>query len=432
MSDRLEGLRKRAAEIAGALADSGAVEMKTAVSKTPVEKLSPMRKGEFRVVEEERDMNVAEQVIMQKADKGDEALRRLQNFNDDCLILSAATGKDVSELRFFRNAMGKTSPMRKSMDTLTASEGLEWTPTNFSAEWTRFVDLELKVVGLFRRMQMPTDPYKLPYQASQITVYHVAQQTTDAGTKINASFPGTGNFQLDAKKIAARVPFSVEFTEDSIVPVLPMLREELGHAIGRGLEDAVVNGDTDTPHFDYDVTAGSTDRRTLVNGLRRHAVSNGDTLDISSFTPTTARNLRALMGKYGVDPSQLAWVASPSGYMKGFMNLADVITLEKYGSQAVVLNGELGRFDGIPIITSPVMRENLNASGYVDPTASSKTAILLVYRPAFTFGVRREMELKLFEDSQYDQMYLTGTGRYAFNTPWTTDPVVVAGVNYTA
>lgn len=426
---KLETLRKRAAEIASAFVESGAVTQTVAARVTEKGSPAPMRKGEYRVVNDDGSTDAVDALnlrIMQKAE--DRETKDLQVFNDDVFLLSKMLGKHPTELRFYKSRMHKSSPLRKQMDTVASGEGSDWIPTNFSSEWVRFVDLELKVTGLFRRVPMPTDPYKIPYISALITVYKVAEQTTDAGTKVTASGPTTANFQLDAVKIGARVPFSTELTEDSIVPILPMLREELGHAIGRGIEDAIVNGDT-TGTLDSDVTA-ATDRRKMFRGLRFHAKSSGSFYtDLSTFNTTTVRAVRALMGKYGVAPDRLAWIASAKTYMKHFFSLADVVTKEKYGDQAVALTGELARWDGIPIIVSPVQREDLNTVGQYDSTTTNNAALLLVNRDSFWFGVKREMELKLFEDTQYDQMYLTGTGRYAFNTPWTTDAVCVMGVN---
>jgi len=52
-----------------------------------------------------------------------------------------------------------------------------------------------------------------------------------------------------------------------------------------------------------------------------------------------------------------------------------VRTVDKYGQFATVLNGELGKIDGIPVIVSEKIRENLNASGVYDGTTTTKTLL---------------------------------------------------------
>ena len=414
----LNDLQKRMAGLAGA------VSARTVVRKSDDGEPVRLRKGEYET-QDGNGVGSIDQIMLSKS-AGDRNVQKAQEFNDNCIILSALLKRDIRDLDYYGDRMHKSGELRKVMDSLTTSSGVEWVPTIFSSDWVRFVDLELKVANLLRRVQMPSDPYKVPYQASQVTVYLVAEQTSDAGTKFTESSPQTGNFQLDAKKLGVRVAFSEELTEDSIVPVLPMLREELGFAVGKAIEDAIINGDTSGTHQDSDVTA-STGRRKAFRGLRKHALGQS-TQSLSTYSNANIRSLRAKMGKYGVDPSNLFFLTGPIQYQKQLLNLSDVITVDKMGDKAVVLNGQLAAVDGIPVIVSPVMRENVNTVGVYDGTTTNKATLLLVYRPGFYLGERRGLELKLWEDIQYGQNYLVGSTRNAFNTPWTSDAVAVAGV----
>ena len=390
---------------------------------------SPARKGEFRVAAHggSVEMGVIDQYVMLKDIKGQEWVRDLQAFNDDVLVMSQLLKCDARELNYYKERMHKGAPLRKQMDTQTATEGLEWVPTNYSAEWVRFVDLKLQLAALFRGINMPSDPYKIPFQNGQATVYFLTEQTGDAGTKLTATSVASANFQLDAKKIAARIPFSTELTEDSIVPILAMLREELAHAVARGVDDCILNGDTSASHQDNDVTA-ATDRRKAWDGLRKQALGAAARyMSLSTFSTANLGKLRSLMGKYGVAPSELAWIIGPKVYARHFMTLAEVLTVEKYGANATILNGELGKLFGIPLIVVGVAREDLNTAGVKDSTTTDNGQVILAHRPSWFFGTKRQLELKLWENIEYDQMYLTGTCRHDFATPWTSDPVAVAG-----
>jgi hypothetical protein len=70
----------------------------------------------------------------------------------------------------------------------------------------------------------------------------------------------------------------------------------------------------------------------------------------------------------------LAWIASIASYYK-MLGLTEVLTLQNYGPQATVLQGELGKFDSIPIIVSEYQRQDLNASGVYDGVTKTKTAL---------------------------------------------------------
>lgn len=420
----LNELQKRMAGLAATVQQGASVVRKSAEDREVI------RKGEYVVEGTGSPVGEIEQVLMTKSAGKPQWVREFQEFNDNCLILKALLkAGDVRDLDYYGRHMAKSSDLRKSMDSVTATGGLEWIPTIFSADWVRFVDLELKVTNLLRRVNMPSDPYKIPFQSSQVSVYLIAEQTSDAGTKITESSPQTGNFQLDAKKIGVRVAFSEELTEDSIVPVLPMLREELGYNVGKAIENGVINGDTSGTHQDSDTTA-ATDVRKAWRGLRFHALSAAAyQQSLSTYSNANIRALRAKMGKYGVDPGNLFFITGPIQYQKQMMGLSDVITVDKMGDKAVVLNGQLAAIDGIPVIVSASMRENLNASAVYDGTTTNKSGLLLVYRPGWYIGERRGLELKLWEDIQYGQSYLVGTARYAFNTPWTaaSNPVAVIG-----
>lgn len=433
----LEELKTRATAVAEKLAPSVVGEgHRRAPSRDdtdPGEK-RPIRKTEYVITDEEgrtKKVKRADVRLLSKAQTDEE--RKWQSDCDDLYLLRSllkGAGKDVRDTNLYTEHMEHASPFRKmlkQMDSETSGDGSDWIPTGFSAEWIRFMTLELKLINLFRKVTMPTDPYRVPYISAQMSVYFIAEQTGDAGTKITASDPTTANMQLDSKKIGVRVPWSVELEEDSIVPILTMLREEIARIVAQGLEDAALNGDTSATHQDTDVTA-STDVKKMFRGLRFHSLSNAAFQQaLTTFNITNLRALRAKMGKFGVNANDLVWVMGPIAYLKHVLNLADVITVDKYGPQAVVLTGEVARLDGIPVVVSQVARENLTDDGVYDGTTTNNGTVQLVHRPSWYFGTKRPMDLKFYEDTQYDQKYLTGTGRYALNTHLTTSAVAVIG-----
>lgn len=334
---------------------------------------------------------------------------------DDVYLCSQLLKVDPCSLKTWKE-LKRTAPsdLRKAMDaTIDSNQGADWVPTGFSGELIDRVRLEFKVGALFRRINIPTNPYKIPIVSSDATGYLIAEsnvEATEAG-RITASTPGTGNVTLNAKKIAARVIFSEELTEDSIVNVSDFVKANIAVALADAAEAAYVSGDTSGTHQDFDVTA-ATDSRKAWNGLRK-LTQAANVVDLSTFSTQKLRQLRQKMGKYGVAPSNLAWVTGTTGSVK-FLQLAEVITLDKYGDKATVVTGEIGKFDGSPIIVSEKIREDLNTSGVFDGTDQSKTQVLLVYRPGFVIGDRRMMKIKTGEDIQTDQQIVVATMRLDF------------------
>lgn len=324
---------------------------------------------------------------------------------------------------------------QKALDSTTSGEGDEFVPDDLAAELMEQVRLQNKVYGLFPEVEMPTNPYKFPVEGADATAYVVAESTGEDGTgqnKAAASNPGSANMTLTAKKIMARTYFSTEVQEDSIVPIADYVKGKISRAISDGLEKAVLDGDTAASQ-DSDSSAG--DALTAWNGLRKLALAvSGLKVDLGTFNVANVRSLRKAMGKYGVNPADLAWIVGPSVYNQ-LMGLDVVQTLDKYGPNATILTGELGKFDGIPLIVSEHVREDLNASGVYDGVTTTKTYMLLAHRQAFVAGNRSGMTIKTDEDIENDQIKAVSRVRKAYSPIWTpsaTYKTVAIGYNITS
>lgn len=397
-------------------------------AKRQADLVKQVRKGKYSDRRESEKLSHSN--IIEKSDNP--AIRELQNANDDLYILSKILECHPQDLKTWQKFNAKHSDLRKAMDSATASEGLEWIPTDFSAELIDRVRLERKVSALFSEINMPTDPYKIPALTSDSTAYLVSEQTADDpavdARTFTASKPATTNHTMNAIKLGIRTNFSLELEEDSIIPVMSEIKRNMSLEIARALEDAYVNGDTAGSHMDANVTS-SADARKAWDGIRKAAQSANNT-SLATFSADNLRVQRAKMGRYGVAPSKLAYVCSMRTYVKHFLALDEVLTLEKYGPQATVLTGELARFDNIPIIVSEVLLDDKNTSGVNDATTADKGVLILCYREGWLAGQRRKVTLKSFDDIQNDQIALVTSWRGAFMAKYTasTNPISVAGV----
>lgn len=354
-----------------------------------------------------------------------------QKINDDLYIvgtmMAAARKTTIRRVlpgtNIYKRAMyrlAKDKDLAKALDTGTAGEGAEWIPTGFSAQLLDKIRLDRKVEALFPHVNMPTNPYKFPIESAGATGYLIPESTSDTADKIQASTPTTGNFQFTAKKFAGRVLYSEEISEDAIVNMLDFVRNSLTMAMTEAKETAIINGDDSTTHQDSDVTSAY-DARKAFKGLRYYALNNSGTTtkDASNANISTSllRATRILMKKYGVDPSKLAWICSPIGYIQ-WLSVSELMTLDKYGPNATILKGEIGKFDGVPVIVSEFMWDNLNASGVYDDTTTDRTSVLLVYTPGFWVGLRLGVTLATDRDIETDQMKLVAKTRVAFEDPY--------------
>lgn len=298
--------------------------------------------------------------------------------------------KGLASYRLFMEEAERNAALRKAMDTAESGAGLDWVPTDFSAELMDRVELQLKVASLFKSVPMPTKAYELPMRGDRATAYLAAESTSDTASSLTATDATTASPQLSAVKLAARVLFSDELSEDSIIPILPYVEEECVHALAYGEENAVVNGDTAGTHFDTGYTVAAGDVRRAWIGIRK--AQNGQTptaaeVDCGTFTTANLISVKSEMGVYGANPREGGWITSVLGFCK-MLALTECLTLDKYGPRAVIHEGELAQFLGSPVVVSEAVGANLNAAGIYDGCTTTKTGIWYVHRPSFIRGQR--------------------------------------------
>ena len=357
--------------------------------------------------------------------------RALRDFCDDALIVSTILGKNPRQTKMW--GMIEETGLGKALAEATAGAGAEWVPTLLSADFIEKFRLASKVAQLFPEVVMPSNPFDLPFIGGAMTWYLVPEAQSDEPSKAPASNVSTGKRTMTAKKLKARTLFSEELTEDSILAVLPMLKEELNLSGGEAVENVLINGDDSVSPFDSDITS-ALDQRKAWKGLRKLAITAATAkLDLSTFDKDTIRSLKAKMGKYGITPADVVYIAGISSYNKA-LGITEFLTVDKYGPLATIVTGELGRVYGSPLITSERMREDLNDSGVYDGITTTKTGLLTVYRRGFVIGTRGLPKVKFRgadQDPDSDQNVLSVSFRKAFIDRWAvSSSVVTVGYGY--
>jgi HK97 family phage major capsid protein len=330
---------------------------------------------------------------------------------DQCLIASKLLKRPVNTLKMFDRLVQGSPDLQKALDSTTAGEGDEWVPTLLSPDLVREVTVRGLVEQMHPHIPMPSNPYDVPIQAGRLTAYKATEQTADSGQTDLTIASGAGiteKLSLSAKGLGVVVLASKEVQEDSIVPILPFLREEVIMALVRGVEECVINGDTTATHQDTDIeAAGADDRRTLWKGYRKHALEQSRSIDFqggsNAFDLETLLRIRAKHGKYGINPADLFWMFSLQGYFKA-LSLKDsagnpvVTTIDKLGGAATVVTGVLGKLAGSDIAVSEFCRDDLNSSGVNGASGNTLSAVLSVQKSGFVFGDRRDASIQLLTE----------------------------------
>lgn len=311
-----------------------------------------------------------------------------------------------------------------------ASYGDEWVPTLWESEVWRKARQDNVILPLFRTIEMPSNPFELPIEGTDPTVYYVPETTDESQLTIagsGAAMPdskvGSGKVTLSAKKLAVRIGFSSELVEDSLIPIIPMFREQAVRTMADSVDYMLLNGDTTdagTGNINSDdADPANTSRFLAFDGLRHLPLvtTTAQAVDASGGSPTVSllRSVRAAMpGRYGLRAGDLTWIVDGATYM-ALLNDNQLVTIDKYGIQATVLTGEVGKVDGITVLSSAEMSLT-EADGKISATPGNNTLGqgVLVYRPGWVVGYRRRVAATMTYMPYTDSYQLVATMRLAF------------------
>jgi HK97 family phage major capsid protein len=378
-------------------------------------------------------------------------IRNMQNLADEALIIgsllhahAAKRGETNEPLpnRYIKSTKAYKQLMTlRAMDTLTATEGLEWIPVEFSGQLYDIVAVSLKVAANFPMIAMPAPTFKLPIATTDDVAFLVPENITDnfltETNKVPTLTPGTANVTLTAKKLGALTVFSEELNEDSIIAIIPFLRNKLGNAIANAIERATLDGDTTATHMDNDVTVAS-DARKAWNGIRKDCIASATTYDVAStagggeatFTAQDLLRLRGLIDPaFAEDPEQLAYVVSVNSMLK-MMAFTEMVTVDKLGPNATIVRGQVGRIWGAPVLTSKYARTNVAATGVNTGAGPNTLAVVyLTNKNGYIYGNRRGVTIKSAESVWSDQGLMVVTWRGDFQKLRPGSKVSALGIN---
>jgi len=306
------------------------------------------------------------------------------------------------------------APAIKAFGSTVVGAGDEWVPTAVATTYLEEYELARVLEGRFKMVNMPSNPFDQPVM-KDVTKARIA---TEGSTSFTGANFGTDKIRFSATKLEEFYPLPEELDEDSAPDFLGAARDEVVKAQERAAESAVINGDSDGTHIDSDTQAGGAELAEKAwDGLRKIALANtanGSTLDFSNvaISEVLLATLRARMGKFGSDPSQLLWLCGPVGYNE-LLSLPSVKTVDVFGPMATVLKGALAAYQGIPIVNSEHFREDLNASGVYDGITVDRSSVLLVNVNRFMMGQRRPIRVKLMPDLPGSDRWLLASYRRA-------------------
>jgi len=246
-------------------------------------------------------------------------------------ILGVVTGKGMN------TAFGQSIQEKAGIDYTTNAGDID---QEVSRQIEKEVTLNLRTAGLFREIQVNGAATVLPIQpdveaATFQTGAAAAGNLENRGASDNTYKPS--QVILNAYRLISQTFMDNHVDEEVLVNLMPMLVESVARAHARAVDNAIING------------AGS------ITGLDGYATASSVAPSLAGGDVLTAANLltaRKAMGKYGINPTDVAYIISQARYYEliedsGFADITDV------GSDiATKLTGAIGAVYGSPVIVS--------------------------------------------------------------------------------
>ncbi len=253
-------------------------------------------------------------------------------------LLGKVTGKGIEGTKYGRGLVEKAGQHLPS-NTWELEVSL-----NMEAEVRR----RLVIAPNFRSIAMQTNVMTLPVNPEAGVASWATKAGTDFGTSASAggttATGGAGSphllkeITLNAYKVATNEYLTYEEEEDSLLVLMPIVRDAMVRRVSRAIDRAFLNG-----------TGLTTDP---VKGIARYEVT-------STVTPTytgaaTVANLRAMrkgLGAWGLDPSELVYIVSTEVYYD-LLDDTTFQTMNQVGTQATLLTGQVGSIGNTPVLVS--------------------------------------------------------------------------------
>jgi hypothetical protein len=272
------------------------------------------------------------------------------------------------------------------MYTGGANIGSDWVGTAYSSELWQKIRAGNVIINRVPSTVIP-DGYSslyFPLESTDPTWYKVAEATAADSTMgvpvptVTASQAATANKQITVGKIGARVMFTGEMTEDSLIPFASQMREQMQVTGSEIIEHLFIDGDVETSANkninDIAGTPGASDVFLTFDGFRKLALvtntansrSASGALTIEDFIETLK-----LMGTAGLaaDPRQVAFIGDYNVRWAA-MKLPEAKTRDVY-SAATFENGFLNQAYGYQVLYAFQMHRTstsrkVNTAGKVD------------------------------------------------------------------
>ena len=270
---------------------------------------------------------------------------------EKAVLLARMSNKAIDQTKFGKELLVKYTGSQPGAHLPSATWELE-----VSLNMENEVRRRLVVAPTLRSIQMQTNVMTIPVNPETGHANWMANTAWGSGTSIGGTTAGSDmgsphqikEITLNAYKVATNEYVAFEEEEDSLIAIMPIVRDAMVRRVARAVDKAFLRG----------AGAGSDP----VKGLATYDTASAYNIDIDGAsiasgnvgpkaTIAAMRNLRRDLGAWGLDPSELIYIVSTEVYYD-LLDDTDFLTVDKIGDRATLLTGQIGSVGNSPVLVS--------------------------------------------------------------------------------
>ena len=294
--------------------------------------------------------------------------------------------KDYSKEILQAHILGKVT--RKGYDTDFARDIFEKAEVTYDATSSAGIDVIVssafeeevrqaqKVAPIFRELQVASGATVLPIAPDTEAANFSSAGAETAANNLEEAGASDNNYNvnrvvLQAHRLISSTFITNDTDEQVVVALLPIIQSALARAHAIAIDSAILVGAGAGNISTGLVGANGTDN---TSGFATASATTAlDASGSGEVTPANLLGLRKEMGKYGMDPSRVAYIVPNDVYYE-LIDASGFTDVQEVGSDiATKLVGVVGSVFGSPVIATDRLANNLASSG--SPTTTAALAV---------------------------------------------------------
>lgn len=324
-----------------------------------------------------------------------------------------------------------TSDYKRAMDTAEGGYGSQLIGAQYVGELWDGARQTAVVMPLIQDFEMTAPTAYLPVGAGLPVMSFVGESTSNSESNYGTTKTGSQRVSVSAKKFVIHQMWSGEMEEDSIIPFVPFLRQQVQNSLAYYGDALVLNGD-DTNSGSGNINLYDADPSDILYYLAFDGIRHAPLIDYTTAMVSHSGGIPTWNALFGlrtkmldrtysmdwsnpVNPADLIYIVQPEMGYKMVQELDELLTVDKYGSAATILTGEVTKIGRNPVLSTIAM-EKTETSGFVINSPSTPTfgSALLFNRNGFVIGWRRRIKMETERVIATDQQRIVYSMRLGF------------------